>query len=275
MRPPAAVPSPSRDVWHLGAMSLRVSAICIVVAIAVAIVVADRRWRARGGAAGTVVDVATVAVPFGLVGGRIYHLLTDWSPYFGRGGRPLQSVEIWRGGLGIPGAVAVGALGAYLACRHRGVALPPMADAIAPGLVLGQAIGRFGGVVGTFHRTFLYESIWDVGTAGLLLWADRRFRLGHGRVFALYLMVYGAGRGWIEALRTDPAHHLLGLRLDDWTSILLVTAGLIGFVVSARRRPGREVVVEPDAGRDQRQSEAVLDTVSGAGPAGDGGDFGI
>ena len=119
------------------------------------------------------------------------------------------------------------------------------------------------GVAGTFQPTFLYESIWDVGTAAILLWADRRFTLGHGRVFGLYMIVYGAGRGWIEALRIDPAHHILGLRLDDWTSILVFTAGLIGFVVSARRHPGREIVVEPEAGREHRQPEAVLEAGSG------------
>jgi prolipoprotein diacylglyceryl transferase len=158
-----------------------------------------------------------------------------------------------------------------------------MADSIAPGLVLAQAIGRWGnwfnqelygrpthlpwavridsahqvGIIpvadqhspyGTFQPTFLYESLWDLGTAGVLLWADRRFKLGHGRVFALYLVVYGIGRGWIEALRIDPAHHFFGLRLNDWTSIVIVIAGAIAFVVSSRRHPGRELVVEPSAG---------------------------
>jgi prolipoprotein diacylglyceryl transferase len=289
-RPPATIPSPSQGVWHLGPLPLRAYAFCIIVGIVVAVALTDRRWEARGGSAGTVSDVATWAVPFGLIGGRIYHVLTDWSAYFGRGAQPLRSLEIWKGGLGVPGAVALGALGAYIACRRRGIPLPPMADAIAPGLVLAQGVGRWGnyfnqelygratqlpwglridaahspnGVAGIFQPTFLYESIWDVGTAAILLWADRRFTLGHGRVFGLYMIVYGAGRSWIEALRIDPAHHILGLRLNDWMSILVFTAGLIGFVVSARRHPGREIVVEPEAGREHRQPEAVLEPGSG------------
>ena len=115
---PTLIPSPSRGVWHVGPLPLRAYALAIVVGVIVAIVVSDRRWRARGGVVGTVGDVATWAVPFGLVGGRVYHVLTDWSMYFGRGGQPLRSLEIWRGGLGIPGAVAMGALGAWLACRR-------------------------------------------------------------------------------------------------------------------------------------------------------------
>jgi prolipoprotein diacylglyceryl transferase len=284
MRPPASIPSPTQGVWHLGPVPIRGYAVFLILGIVVAIVLADHRWRARGGARGTVIDVATLAVPFGLVGGRAYHVLSDWSDYFGPGARPAQALEIWRGGLGIPGAVALGTLGAFIACRHRHVALPPMADAIAPGLVIAQAVGRWGnyvnqelygrashlpwalridaahapnGVAGTFQPTFLYESVWDGCTAVLLLWADRRWRLGHGRVFALYLFSYGAGRGVIELARIDPAHRLLGLRLNDWTSILACVGGLVGFVMSARRHPGREIVVEPEAGREHRQSEAV------------------
>ncbi len=284
MRPLASIPSPSQGVWHLGPLPLRAYAFCVVVGIIVAIVVSDHRWRARGGAVGTVSTVATFAIPFGLVGGRLYHVLTDWSAYFGRGGQPLRSLEIWNGGLGIPGAVAMGAVGAYIACHRRSIALPPMADAVAPGLVLAQAIGRWGnyvnqelygrashlpwalkidaahspnGVAGTFQPTFLYESMWDVGTAAVLVWADRRYSLGHGRVFALYMVAYGAGRGWIEALRIDPTHHLFGLRLNDWMSIVVFLAGSIGFAFSRRRHPGREIVVEPEAGRAHRQSEAV------------------
>jgi prolipoprotein diacylglyceryl transferase len=285
------IPSPSDGVWHLGSVPIRGYALCIIIGIFAAAVLADRRYRARGGALGAINEISTWAVPFGLVGGRIYHVATDWSTYFGKGGSPIRSLEVWKGGLGIPGAVALGAVGVFIACRRRGVLMPPVADAMAPGLVLAQGIGRWGNwfnqelygrptsmpwsvridaahqcgvitkayetsavqaqcqsgvfsnVYGYFQPTFLYESIWDVGTAIALIMLDRKYKLGHGRVFALYLVIYGLGRSWIEALRIDPAHHFYGLRLNDWTSIAIVLAGVIGYLVSARRHPGREVVL--------------------------------
>jgi phosphatidylglycerol---prolipoprotein diacylglyceryl transferase len=275
---PAYIPSPSDGVWHLGPIPIRGYALCIIVGIFCAAWVADIRYRKRGGAVGAINEVATWAVPFGLVGGRVYHVLTDWSDYFGKGGSPIRSLEVWKGGLGIPGAVALGGLGVFIACRRRGLLMPPVADSIAPGLVLAQGIGRWGnwfnqelygrptgfpwavridsnhqvGVIATkfqespygyYQPTFLYESIWDVGTAIALVLLDRKYRLGHGRVFALYLVIYGLGRSWIEALRIDPAHHFFGLRLNDWTSIIIVVAGVIGYLISARLRPGRDVVL--------------------------------
>jgi len=285
------IPSPSDGVWHLGPVPIRGYALCIIIGIFAAAIVADRRYRARGGALGVINEIATWAVPFGLVGGRVYHVATDWSAYFGKGGSPIRSLEVWKGGLGIPGAVALGGVGVLIACRKRGVLMPPIADAIAPGLVLAQGIGRWGNwfnqelygrptslpwsvridaahqcgiitqayetsavqaqcqsgvfsnVYGYFQPTFLYESIWDAGTAIALILLDRKYKLGHGRVFALYMVFYGVGRGWVEALRIDPAHHFYGLRLNDWTSIAIVLAGVIGYLVSARRHPGREVVL--------------------------------
>ncbi len=273
---PAYIPSPSDGVWHLGPIPIRGYALCIIIGIFAAAALADRRYRARGGAVGAINEVSTWAVPFGLIGGRVYHVLTDWSDYFGKGGSPIRSLEVWKGGLGIPGAVAMGGLGVFIACRRRGILMPPVADAVAPGLVLAQGIGRWGnwfnqelygrpsglpwavridanhqvGVIATkyqespygfYQPTFLYESIWDISTAVILILLDRRYKLGHGRVFALYLVIYGLGRSWIEALRIDPAHHFFGLRLNDWTSIVIVVAGVVGYIVSARRRPGREV----------------------------------
>ena len=275
---PASLPSPTQGVWQLGPLPIRAYALCILLGIVVAIWLGDRRWQARGGRPGTIGDVAAWAVPFGIVGGRLYHVMTSWQPYFGRGGHPIEALYIWQGGLGIWGAVTLGGVGAYIAARRAGVLMPPLADALAPGIVLAQAIGRFGNwfnnelyggpttlpwglqihqwdqatgqavrgpdgkavVLGTFHPTFLYESLWDVGVAGVLIWADRRFRIGHGRVFALYVLLYTIGRFWIEALRVDPANRILGLRLNLWTSALVGLGALVYLVVSARLRPGRE-----------------------------------
>jgi prolipoprotein diacylglyceryl transferase len=283
---PASLPSPTQGVWQLGPLPVRAYALCILLGIVVAISLGDKRWRARGGRPGTIGDVAAWAVPFGIVGGRLYHVATSWQPYFGPGGHPIEALYIWQGGLGIWGAVMLGGIGAYIAARRAGVLMPPLADALAPGIVLAQAIGRWGNwfnnelyggptklpwglqihqwdpaaghavrgpdgkpiVLGTFHPTFLYESLWDAGTAAVLIWVDRRFRIGHGRVFALYVLLYTLGRFWIEALRIDPANQILGLRLNLWTSVLVGLGALVYLVVSARLHPGREDrVVRPSA----------------------------
>jgi prolipoprotein diacylglyceryl transferase len=287
----ASIPSPGQGSWQIGFFELRAYALCIIAGVLVAVWLGDKRWVARGGQPGTVADIAVWAIPFGLVGARLYHVLTDYQLYFCAGCNPVEALYIWRGGLGIWGAVALGALGAYLGARRRGVKFLAFGDAVVPAIAIGQAIGRFGnwfnqelfgrptdlpwalqidpefrpaGFRGfdTFHPTFLYEAMWDLGLAGLLVWLDRRFRLGFGRVIALYVMGYTAGRGWIEMLRIDEANHILGLRLNVWTSILLFLAALAFFVWSARRRPGREEDVEPPrepepGGEGPREADAV------------------
>jgi prolipoprotein diacylglyceryl transferase len=271
---PASIPSPSSAVWQLGPIPVRAYALCILAGILVAIWVGNRRWIARGGAPGVVGDVAVWAVPFGIVGARLYHVATDWESYFGPGADPVDALKIWQGGLGVWGAVAMGAVGGWIGAKRRGIPLPPVADALAPGIVLAQAIGRFGNWfnqelfgrptdlpwglaidpefrpdryadVETFHPTFLYEALWCVAVALILVWADRRFRMGHGRVFALYVALYTLGRSYIETLRVDPAREVLGLRLNVWTSVVLFAGAVIYIVVSARMRPGREVLGQP------------------------------
>jgi prolipoprotein diacylglyceryl transferase len=287
----ASIPSPSQGVWHLGPLPIRAYALCIITGVVFAVWLGEKRWVARGGRAGDVTEVATWMVPFGILGGRLYHVITSPQAYFGAGGDPIRAFYVWQGGLGIWGAVALGGVGAWIGCRRRGIPLPPFADALAPGIVLAQAIGRFGNYFNqelygrptnlpwgleidpahrpdglenrlTFQPTFLYEAIWDVGVAGLVIWADRRFKLGHGRAFALYVAAYTVGRFWIEDLRVDPANHLLGLRLNDWTAILVFLGAITYFVLSARRRPGREVVDRgegPQAppGESESQSESA------------------
>ncbi|MFD3696011.1 prolipoprotein diacylglyceryl transferase [Streptomyces sp. NPDC058646] len=268
----AYIPSPSTGVIHLGPVPLRGYAFCIILGVFVAVWLGNKRWIARGGKPGTVADIAVWAVPFGLVGGRLYHVITDYQLYFGEGRNWVDAFKIWEGGLGIWGAIAVGAVGAWIGCRLRGIPLPAWADALAPGIALAQACGRWGNwfnqelygratdlpwaveisegpnrVAGTYHPTFLYESLWCVGVAVLVIWADRRFKLGHGRAFALYVAAYCAGRVWIEYMRVDEAHVILGLRLNVWTAIVVFVLAVVYLVVSAKLRPGREEVVEPDA----------------------------
>lgn len=279
----AYLPSPDRGVWNLGPVPIRAYALCILLGVVVAVVMGDRRWRARGGSAGTVADVATVAVPVGILGARLYHVVTSPAAYLDD---PLSALYIWQGGLGIPGGIAGGVLGGYLMCRRRGIAPGAFADAIAPGVAVAQAIGRFGNwfnqelfgrptmlpwgleidpdnrdaVPGAeaYHPTFLYESLWNVGVALLVIWLDRRYRLGHGRAFALYIAAYGVGRLWIEGLRIDDAAAFAGLRLNQYTALLAIVGGLAYFWL--RRRAVREDVVErPDDPSDEEQKDRVDD----------------
>ena len=278
----ASIPSPSQGVWEIGPFPLRAYALCIILGIVVAVWVGERRLVTRGGRPGQLTDIAYWAVPFGIIGGRLYHVLTSPAEYFGAGGEPIEALYIWKGGLGIWGAVALGALGAWIGARRAGLAFGPLADAVAPGVVLAQAIGRFGnyfnqelygkptdvpwalqidpenrpaGVTAeTYHPTFLYESLWNLAVAALLIWTDRRFRLGHGQVFALYIAAYCTGRVWIEALRVDEANEILGLRLNIWTSVVVGLSALAYLMWSHRRDPDRE----PNAYRAGRTPQAAL-----------------
>ncbi len=283
----ASIPSPGEGVWHLGPLPVRAYALCILVGVVVAIWLGNRRWVARGGQPSTMSDLAVWAVPFGLVGARLYHVVTDPELYFGNGKDPWAALYIWKGGLGIWGAIALGAVGAAIGCRRKGIPLSAVADAAAPGIALAQAIGRLGNYFNqelygrpstlpwaleidpahredglaqyaTYQPTFLYEALWNVGVAGLVIWAERRFRLGYGRAFALYVMAYTLGRVWIEYLRVDTANHVLGLRLNVWTSVVVFALAACYFAVSARRHPGRQVVV-PDGAADPAPEPAEDD----------------
>jgi prolipoprotein diacylglyceryl transferase len=264
----AYLPSPPQAVWYLGPVPIRAYALCIIAGIIVAVWLTQRRWEARGGNRDDVLDIATWAVPFGIVGGRLYHVVTDPEFYFAPGEQPIRALYIWDGGLGIWGAVALGAVGALIGCRRRGIALADFADAMAPGLVLAQAIGRWGNwfnqelygapstlpwaleidpahrppdtpLIATYQPTFLYESLWDIGVAVLLIWAGKRWLLDNGRLFALYVAAYTLGRGWIEALRVDHANHFLGVRLNDWTSLVVLLAAVTFLLLRRGHKPDK------------------------------------
>ena len=284
----ANIPSPDRGVWHLGPIPIRAYALCIIAGIVVAVTWGERRLVARGGEPGAVVDVAVFAVPFGLVGGRLYHVATDWETYFGPGGHAVDALKIWQGGLGIWGAIALGGVGAWIGCRRRGIPLPFFADAVAPAIVTAQAIGRLGNyfnqelyggpttlpwgleiyarvVPGTsipdplggvavdhtpiavVHPTFLYELIWNLLVAALVVWADRRFRLGHGRAFAVYVAGYTLGRFFIEQMRSDPATRVFGdIRINTVVSAV-VFLGAVAYLLWVRK-PREVLAPAEDAG---------------------------
>jgi prolipoprotein diacylglyceryl transferase len=284
-----SIPSPADGVWELGPVPLRGYALCIILGIVAAIWIGERRWEQRGGTRGEISDLAIWAVPFGLVGGRLYHVATDWKLYFGEGENPVTALYIWRGGLGVWGAIALGALGVVIGARLKGIKLLPVLDAMAPGVLVAQALGRWGNWFNqelfgrptdlpwgleideghrpvdflehaTFHPTFLYECLWNLAAFAVVIWLDRRLRLGHGRVLALYVMAYTLGRGWIEYLRIDAVQldDVLGLRFNVWTSIVLFVLAAAYFLWAGRGGRGRrEEVVYTRERLREADSEAV------------------
>jgi phosphatidylglycerol---prolipoprotein diacylglyceryl transferase len=317
LSPLAEIPSPTQSVWYVGSIPIRAYALCIVLGIVAACAVTEIRMRRRGAPHWAVLDIAVWAVPFGIVGARIYHVITSPDDYYDHNhfadsfklwDGPFWDVfKIWHGGLGIWGAVAGGAVGAWIAARRMGIPLSFVADALAPGLPLAQGIGRWGNWFnnelagrqtslpwglklyewdaangkavtdvsghpiaqpGLYHPTFLYESLWDIGVAILVWQLDRRYKFGRGRAFALYVMAYTVGRFWIEALRVDKAHHFLGMRINNWTALLVFAGALIYFL--RVRGPQTRLVVSDD-GKIQvvpaDGTAAVGDTSDGPAPA--------
>lgn len=304
---PAGIPSPSSAVWYLGPIPVRAYALCILAGVFVAVWWSDRRYRARGGRPDLVLDVAIVAVPAGIVGARLYHVVSSPDDYFGPNGDLSRIPQTWQGGLGIWGGIAGGVLAGMLLLRHRGLRVAPLADAVAPTLLVAQAIGRLGNWFnqelygapttlpwglriddahlpagstyppGTlFHPTFLYEALWNLAGAVLLVWIGRRMvaRRGvtGGRLMWIYLMVYTAGRVWIEMLRIDEAETVLGLRLNVWTSIVIFLVGAIGLAL-ASRRPLSDAIDRPGCGAGKNRSgveedgSAEDDSLEGSSPA--------
>ena len=265
------IPSPSISNFQIGPLTIHIYALCLIAGIFAGWTLGVRRWRARGGTSESFETVLLWTIPLAIVGARIYHVLTHLGDYFGAGATQ-HWWAIWEGGIAIYGAVGAGALVAWLTSRRQKVSFPALADAIAPGIALAQAIGRWGNWFNqelfgapttlpwgleiapqyrpegyadfaTFHPTFLYELLWLLGVAALVAWVDRRWLLGHGRAFALYVALYCVGRLGIELLRIDPATHVGGLRINVITSVVVGLGAVVYFVVSARLRPGRE---DPD-----------------------------
>ncbi len=271
---PVSIPSPPLDwevLLEVGGFKVHAYALAILVGIFVALWMTRRRWVARGGDSEAMEEIAVWAIPFGIIGGRIYHVVSTPGPYFGEGGHPLDAFKIWDGGLGIWGAVAIGALGAYIGARRARVSFAAFMDATAPGVLIAQAIGRVGNYfnqelfgapttmpwgleidatsptfpsayqAGTlFQPTFLYELLWNVAGAVLILYLDRRYRFRFGRMFWLYVMVYTSGRLWIEMLRIDTAVHIAGVRINVWVAIGVLLLGIGMFLGLGFRHRGQK-----------------------------------
>jgi prolipoprotein diacylglyceryl transferase len=279
--PVAYLPSPAQGLWHLGPVPVRAYALCIVLGVVVALWLTDRRYRAAGGPPGMILEVATVAVPAGLAGARLYTVLSDWRAYFGPGADWVSVFRIWDGGLGMAGLAGAAGIAAWLYCRRRGYALAPVALAAVPALALAQAVGTWGNwfnqrmygspsglpwavaiapahrVSGlesfsTFQPVFLYESLWDIAVAAALAAAIRRRALTGDRAFALYAALYAAGRFVAEVMRIDSAPRLLNIRVTE-LAMLAIALGAAGYLYITRPR------------RDQAEPRGPGSVVPGAG----------
>jgi prolipoprotein diacylglyceryltransferase len=257
----AAIPSPGRGEWHLGPLPVRAFAFCIILGVLVGVWVASRRYARVGGSKGVILDVAAWAVPFGLMGAFLHGLLTEIAPH--------SAVRTWDGAIGIPGAIALGALGAWIACRRAGVRLAPIAGAAAPGVAFGAAIGGLGNWWGqalygrpstwpwalqispsrrvpgfenyaTYQPVFLYESLWDIAVGFGVIWAARRFALRGDRAFALFAALYGIGSFGTEAQRPGSADRVLGMRAGQWVALLALAAA-ITYLYRTRHERGPDV----------------------------------
>ncbi len=294
-----SIPSPTISSFDIGPLRIHFYALFILLGIALAIWLGNQRFKARGGKSGVVLDIALWAVPFGIVGGRIFHVLTHWNFYFGDGKDLIKVFAIWEGGLAIYGALILGTVGAYIGSKFAGIRFLSFADAIAPGVILAQAFGRLGNYFnqelfglptdlpwgleisspndaipiglpeGTlFHPTFLYEILWNILAFAIILLLERKWSLRWGQTFGLYLGLYSIGRFWIEGLRIDPSEVLLGIRTNQWSALggLAIAVALIYW--SRRKHPGVEVSVylpgrEPEAANDpdsQSTSDDELDS---------------
>ncbi|WP_370289942.1 MULTISPECIES: prolipoprotein diacylglyceryl transferase [Cryobacterium] len=269
---PLSIPSPEWSFFDLGPFRIHAYAICILIGIFLATAMTSRRLTKRGGEPGVVLDIILWAVPLGIVGARIFHVLTHPNDYFYDGANLWDVFAVWKGGIAIFGALLGGAVGAYIGTRRAGIRFWSFADALAPGMLLAQAMGRLGNwfnhelfglpttlpwgleistdnpaypvglPAGTlFHPTFLYEIVWNLVGVAVILILERKFRLRWGTAFGVYLIWYGAGRSVFESIRVDPSEIFFGLRTNVWAALFAILVGLIIILVQSRRHTGIEL----------------------------------
>lgn len=289
----ASIPSPETNSIEIGPFTVYFYALFILSGIVIATLLTDARLRARGTPAGLFLDIALWAVPMGILGGRFFHVITHPNDYFYQGADLLDVFKIWEGGLAIYGALMLGAVGVFIGSRQAGIRFLSVADAVAPGILLAQGIGRLGNYFNqelfglptelpwgleipssnpaypnglpdglTFHPTFLYELLWNLTGVIAILWLARKLQLQWGKVFALYLIVYSTGRSWIESIRIDPSEIILGLRINIWSALIGIAIGVAIILVQSRRHPGKEPSVWLP-GREPAKETAKVTSKSG------------
>lgn len=271
---PLSIPSPETTSFSVGPFTIAIYALCLITGMIVARIWAGARLSKRGGEPGVVLDFTLWSVALGIVGARLYHVFTHAGDYFGPGTNPIEIIRIDHGGIAIFGALIGGAVGVFVASRLTGVRFWSFADALVPGLLAAQAVGRLGnwfnqelfggpttlpwgleiapGMSGfpvglpddtLFHPTFLYEILWNVLGIVILLMIERKLRPRWGTFFAMYLVWYGIGRAWIEALRVDPSLVIFGLRTNVLMALIVIVLGVVLYIVQRRRHPGQEISV--------------------------------
>jgi prolipoprotein diacylglyceryl transferase len=279
----ASIPSPSSGTLDLGPFTIHMYGLTLLVAIAICVLITGRRWVARGGDWDLIFRCAVWGVAFGIVGARLYHLITSWDEVPDAWWGPFA---IWKGGLGVWGGIALGVLAGWVIARRAGADAALLADCLAPGLLVAQGVGRIGNwwnqelfgkpsdlpwaleidpgealaagypLDNTFQPTFLYELVWDLAAACVLVFfIERRFRIRPPGLFALYVVLYCFGRFWIELLRVDPAHELAGLRVNAWVAAVGFFAGIVWFALTQRR--GRPLVRRRRRRREPRPGEGA------------------
>lgn len=268
---PLSIPSPDMQFLQIGPLRIYFYALCIILGIILAGVWTARRLGKRGGERGAVFDFLVWALVLGIIGARLYHVVTHWGDYFGPGKNPLDAFAFWQGGIAIFGALLGGAVGVLIASRITGIRFWSFADALVPGLLLAQAVGRlgnwfnhelFGGPTtlpwgleiassnpafpiglpeGTlFHPTFLYEGLWNILGIVVLIAIERKFKPRWGMFFAMYLVWYGVGRAFTESLRVDPSLLFLGIRTNVLAALAAIVVGIVLFIVQRKRHIGLE-----------------------------------
>ena len=270
----ASIPSPSFNVFHLGPLTLRMYGLCIALGVVAAVTISSKRWERRGGNPDDIGTIAIWTVPAGVIGARMYHVATDWKTYRHDW---LEAFNITNGGLGIPGGILVGVLVGLVVAKRKNLPALILLDVVAPAIPVAQAIGRLGNwfnqelfgrpttlpwglkvdadkaaAVGygpghLFHPTFLYEALWNLALAGLLLTLDRRKKLRPGELFTLYVLGYAIGRLWVEELRIDHASLLLGIRVNIWMSVIAAVVAAIVFLRNRRRPAPEPLIIGVDA----------------------------
>ncbi len=315
---PLSIPSPDYEwqIWEINLfgwqLNIHMYALCILLGIVLAVIITSRRLTKRGAEPGVVLDIALWAVPLGIIGARIYHVLTHPDDYFFPGADPWAVIRIWEGGNAIYGSLIGGAIGVWIGCRMTGIRFWSFADALAPGLLVAQAAGRLGNWFnhelfgmptdlpwgleiessnvafpgglpdGTlFHPTFLYEIIWNLAGAALIILLERRLNLRWGKAFAIYLIWYGLGRSFFEAIRVDPSEMFLGVRANVWASWAAVILGVVILIVQRRRHTGDELSPyvpgrewkrpdpEVDSDETESDSDSLDDGVEGENSTGE------
>lgn len=281
----AYIPSPTISQFSIGPVTIHIYALCILMGIVLAVWITTTRWKKLGGNFDQVLDITLVSVPAGIIGARLYHIITTPERFFGPDGDWAEMFRIWNGGLGIWGGVLFGALAAWAWCRHKHYPMALLADAIAPGLLIAQAVGRLGNwfnqelygapttlpwglklnMEGTaighseqcydgatcpsgtlFHPTFLYEMIWNLIGAAIIVYIGSKAmkKLKAGSLFAVYIMWYTLGRTWIESLRIDYAHEFLGVRINVWVSMAVFVLGAVSFIVVQQMGKDTDLLAE-------------------------------